>query len=123
TLQTESNILNREKNRAEFDQKYNTNGKFLLVIDSCFAPFKGIVEYLHELRKAPFLYLCHLLLLGDGKEKQRILSALEQDFPLDFWTYLGAVSHSDAVRSISIGDVFVNSSLEWEENIDGGTFI
>lgn len=123
TLQTERNILNREKNRAEFDQKYHTNGKFLLVIASRFAPFKGIVEYLHELRKAPFLDLCHLLLLGDGKEKQRILSALEQDFPLDFWTYLGAVSYSDAVRSISIGDVFVNFSLEWEENIDGGTFI
>ena len=69
----EDNISHKHEIRRKIEMKYGIQGKKLLVIAARFVPFKGIEEFISCLAETPICSRCHLLLIGDGKQKKQIL--------------------------------------------------
>lgn len=117
----EDNISNKHEIRRQIEMKYGIQGKKLLVIAARFVPFKGIEEFISCLAETPICSRCHLLLIGDGKQKKQILELLEN---VDIsYTYLGIRCNVETMKYIAASDLLVNPTLEYTEKCYGGSFI
>lgn len=115
------NMRQKFEIRRKLEQKYDIRGKNLLVIAARLVPFKGIKEFIVRLASAEICPYCHLLLLGDGKQREQILTLLENK-NLSY-TYLGKRSNAETMKYIAAADIFVNPTLEYTETCSGGSFI
>ena len=100
----ERNTGRKAEIRRQIDKKYGIHGKKLLVIAARFVPFKGIVEFISYLAADPIRFSVHLLLIGNGKQKETILELLENtDIS---YTYLGMKCNEETMRYIAGADFF-----------------
>ena len=106
-------ILNKIKNRDQLDVIYKTKGKKIITLACRFVPFKGILEFLIQI-KAKFNYdEWMLLIVGNGVLLREIKETLVKFFP-DNYILIEGASHNDALKYISISDIVVNSSLYYK---------
>lgn len=112
----------RIENRSKFDEKYQTQGKHIVVILSRMAEFKGTELFL----KAMLRYWderSFLLIIGGGECSLEIKTILERNFHPKSYLMTGQLSHAKAMEYLSIADVCVSSAIEQRRKIAGGTYV
>ena len=119
----DENISNRAENRMVFNDIYNTRGKKIFAIVGRMVPFKGILEFLEQLAEMKYNRKWHLVIIGDGCLKEQIISFLCERFNSEAWTYLGQLSNKETMKIISIADLLISSSIEFNESVDNYEFI
>lgn len=105
-----ANDDSRKQLRNVFDSRYGTQGKTLLAIVSRMEDFKGVLEVLDVLEKHQ-TENWHLVLAGDGRVGKDVVARLKKKFSAQKYTYLGSVSHSQALEIIALSDWIINCSL------------
>ena len=111
----------RKLNRATFDKKHCTQNKKILALVSRFVPFKGIIQFLDEIRSEIENKSYFLLIVGDGELFDLIKNKLENEFKKESYLLVKSAPHNVAMEYISISDVFVNCSMEFSR-LSGGEY-
>lgn len=109
-------------NRNAFDRRYGTEGRTLFGIVSRFEPFKGIGGVLQVLNRHKELNW-HLVLAGEGSDQSAILGYLQENFSSDRYTFLGSLTHPEAMKIISVMDWIVNCSIEHNRASGDETYV
>ena len=124
TKYCEELISQRGINRDHFFNNHNlSKDKAIVTISSRFVPFKGIDKFIKETASLFNSGKYHLLLIGDGTEKDNILSLANKLINKGNFSYLGPLSNQEALKSVSISDVFVNPSIEYQRRVGNEYYI
>ncbi len=113
--------LSKKRNmlRHIFDDNYGTKGKFLLVLVSRLVKFKGHIGFINALKKYNLENVnWHLVIVGDGPEKDNIYKLCKECFKVEQYTLLGSIKHNYALYITAIADCFVCPSIE-ENRVSG----
>jgi len=96
--------------REKFDSLYKTHKKQIITIACRMVDFKGIpnfIEYYKNLERQNYF----LLLVGDGKDGNKIRDKLSACLKKSEYAFLGEQTHDKALEYISISDIVVNSAI------------
>lgn len=103
--------------------KYNIDGSNILFgIISRFEEFKGIISTLKVLEMHQDLKW-HLIIAGEGREKENIICYLQEHFCQTKYSYLGKLNSKEALYVISGLDFLLNLSIEYERKSGSDTYI
>lgn len=117
------NIENKSAWRRQFDRRYGTCGAVLFCIASRFVKFKGIIETIKCFRSLGENLKWHLVLVGDGPEKDDIVSFCRRYLPERSVTFLGKLDQLTTMRVIAISDYLLNLSTEFAKISGSGSYI
>ena len=100
----------RTTNRTDFDAKYGTNGKKVITLACRLVPFKGILQFLQQIKPTFDSNAYRLLIIGNGPLLEEIRIALDKDFK-DSYILIEGANHATTMRYLSISDVVINPSI------------
>lgn len=103
----------RQTIRDEIYAKYNIEKENkLLGCIARFETFKGIIPTLRVLNGYQNLKW-HLIIAGEGSQKNQIQNYLSNNFAKNKYTFLGKLNHEEALYTISSLDMLLNLSINY----------
>lgn len=105
--------IKKAENRLLFDSRYRTFNKTLILVACRFVKFKGILEFLTEIKENFNFDKNCLLLLGDGPLYEEIKEKLNRFYPNNH-ILMHSQKNTDVLKLISISDVVINPSLNFK---------
>lgn len=120
---TRLNIKNRAINRNKFFEKYSIKKSYVICTSARLVKFKGINFIIDAINKSKNKSNLFFLLIGDGPELDILKKMCEINLNPNSWKFIGAQSHDDALKLISISDIYISASIEHVEPSVLGTYI
>ena len=103
-------IKSKNSNREIFDLEHNTSGKKIITLACRLVPFKGILQFLNQIKPSFDFSNCKLLIVGNGPLLEDIKNELNKDFK-DSYILIEGANHFDTLKYLSISDVVINPSI------------
>lgn len=103
----------KKEYRKVFDKTYKTYNKKILTIASRFVKFKGILEFLSNIKPLIRKENWFIQLIGDGPILEDILLFLKNEFPKESYVYLGTLNNENVLKQLLISDLLINPTIEY----------